>query len=152
MTTPTSIRGDAKQSDELTLGIEKLRRAISVSAAHGPEDIVHSLMIEAITELRAYASSPVDPAGDGGMPPYSLTVPVGGGAVMFVPNPRSDPHIEWSLRYARDLNNPDAGRFSAAACIESFDYLLSSNINMTEATRRLRIMRAAIKQGNGGAA
>jgi hypothetical protein len=74
---------------------------------------------------------------------YTLNVPTGGGAVMFIVNPMADPHIEWMLRYGRDLNPSEAGRFSAASIVDSFDYLLSENINMTEATRRLRLLRAA---------
>jgi hypothetical protein len=87
--------------------------------------------------------------------PYTLTVPTGGGAVMFIVNPASDPHIGWMLRYAGDLNQPQAGRFSAASIIDSFDYLLSGHIAMTEATRRLRALRAARRSAlaaNQGAA
>ena len=62
-------------------------------------------------------------------------------AVMTVSLPGCDPHLEWSLRYG----NPEAVRFSAAAVVESFDYLLSGHINMAEATRRLRILRAAVR-------
>lgn len=76
---------------------------------------------------------------------FALPVPVGGTAVMFVPNPMADPHIEWSLRYAGDLNDSHAGRFSAAAIVEGYAYLLSREINMTEATRRLRVLRAALR-------
>lgn len=76
---------------------------------------------------------------------FTLPIKVGGNAVMFAPNPKADPHIEWTLRYSRDLNDPQAGRFSAAAVVESFAYLLSDSINMTEATRRLRVMRATVR-------
>lgn len=74
---------------------------------------------------------------------FVIVVPVGGNAVMFAPNPMADPTAEWCLRYSLDLNNPLAGRYSSAAIVESFDYLLSEQINMTEATRRLRLLRAA---------
>jgi len=77
---------------------------------------------------------------------YTLMVSVEGGATMFIANPLSNPHIEWVMRYSSDLNNPKAGRFSVAALIQSYDYLLSDNINMTEATRRLRLMRAARRE------
>jgi hypothetical protein len=60
---------------------------------------------------------------------------------MTVSLPGADPHLEWSLRYG----DPMAVRFLAASVIESFDYLLSDNINMTEATRRLRVLRAAVR-------
>lgn len=76
-----------------------------------------------------------------------LMVQTGGGSVMFVSRPDADPHLEWSLRYG----SPDAVRFQAAAVVESFDYLLSDNINMTEATRRLRLLRAAIARAQGAA-
>lgn len=71
----------------------------------------------------------------------TLMVPTGGAAVMTVALPGADPHLEWSLRYG----SPEAVRFLAASVIESFDYLLSSNVNMTEATRRLRVLRAALR-------
>lgn len=66
---------------------------------------------------------------------------VGGGAVHSICNPQSftDGGMVWRLTYA------DAGslRHAAASLIESYDYLLSGNINMTEATRRLRLLRSA---------
>lgn len=76
---------------------------------------------------------------------FTLPIPVGDGAVMFAANPKADPHIEWMLRYGSDLNDPKAGRFSAAALVESYAYLLSGNITMTEATRRLRLLRAKVR-------
>jgi hypothetical protein len=75
----------------------------------------------------------------------TIMVPTGGNAVMTVPNPDADPHVEWLLRYSRDLNDPKAGRFSAAEVVASFAYLLSNQITMTEATRRLRVMRQAVR-------
>lgn len=74
---------------------------------------------------------------------FTVPIHVGGGATMFIPNPKHDPHIEWSLRYSRDLNDPQAGRFSAAAVVESYAYLLSKSITMGEAVRRLRLLRWA---------
>lgn len=76
----------------------------------------------------------------------TLMVPTGGNAVMTAPLPGCDPHLEWSLRYG----SPEAVRFAAAAVVESFEYLLSSNINMAEATRRLRVMRAAVREHVSG--
>jgi hypothetical protein len=70
-----------------------------------------------------------------------ISVQVGNGAVMSASNPHADPHIEWAMRYG----DPVAMRFQAATIIESYDYLLSANINMQEATRRLRILRAAMR-------
>ncbi len=75
----------------------------------------------------------------------TLMVSVGGGARMSISQPRADPHLEWSLRYG----DPEAVRFVAASVVESYDYLLSDNINMVEATRRLRILRAAIRASSG---
>lgn len=76
----------------------------------------------------------------------TIMIPVGGGAVMTAVNPGADPHIEWSLRYSSDLNDPKGGRFSAADVVESYAYLLSASISMTEATRRLRVLRAAVRE------
>jgi hypothetical protein len=76
-------------------------------------------------------------------PRYVTRVPVGGGAVMSIPHPRSDPHIEWNLRYASDLNDAKSGRFAAAEIVASADYLVSAAITMKEAVRRLRLMRHA---------
>lgn len=72
----------------------------------------------------------------------TVRVALGDGAVMVIPdpNPGDGRHpIEWALRYGK----PDAVRYQAAELIDSYDYLLSGNINMTEATRRLRLLRKA---------
>lgn len=63
----------------------------------------------------------------------------GDGAVMTIVDPRSfkDGGIGWKLRYG----NPDGVRYTAASLIDSYDYLLSSEITMKEATRRLRLLR-----------
>jgi hypothetical protein len=85
---------------------------------------------------------------------YTLRVDLGGNAVATIVNPWGDPHLEWMLRYAADLNDTKAGRFSAASVLDTFDYLLSDAINMTEATRRLRLLRKArteaLKAGAAG--
>lgn len=69
---------------------------------------------------------------------------------MSIVNPMSLAYggVEWRLRY----DDPEEVRYVAASLIESYDYLLSSDINMTEAIRRLRLMRAARRQSseNGG--
>lgn len=64
----------------------------------------------------------------------------GDGAVMTIVDPRSfeDGGIGWKLRYG----NPDGVRYTAASLIDSYDYLLSSEITMKEAGRRLRLLRA----------
>lgn len=64
-------------------------------------------------------------------------VDCGDGAVMSMVNPYSDDSVEWGLRYG----NPVRMRFVAASVIESYDYLLSGEIPMKEATRRLRLLR-----------
>lgn len=76
---------------------------------------------------------------------YCLTVEVGGSAVHFVPNPAADPHLEWMLRYApNDLDDKrNSVRLAAASVLDGFDYLISTQIPMKEAVRRLRILRAA---------
>lgn len=76
---------------------------------------------------------------------YCLTVPVGGNAIHFLPNPAADPHIEWMLRYCPDGldDKHNSVRLSAASVLEGFDYLCSHHISMKEATRRLRLLRAA---------
>lgn len=66
-------------------------------------------------------------------------VEVAEGAHMTIPNPAVEDTLIWRLRYA------DAGqvRHMAAAVVDSFDYLLSENITLGEAIRRLRLMRRA---------
>ncbi|MHB1086119.1 MAG: hypothetical protein ACYCZ0_00020 [Minisyncoccota bacterium] len=60
---------------------------------------------------------------------------------MSIINPQSfaDGGPEWVMRYG----NPEGIRYSVASLLESYDYLLSSAISMTEATRRLRMLRSA---------
>lgn len=74
----------------------------------------------------------------------TLEVDHGDGAVSFIPDPLAcaDGGLEWRLRYG----DPRAVRFIAATVVASFDYLLSDDINMVEATRRLRQMRASRRQ------
>lgn len=64
----------------------------------------------------------------------------GDGAFMTIVDPRSfeDGGIGWKLRYG----NPDDVRYTAASLIDSYDYLLSGEITMREAIRRLRLLRA----------
>jgi hypothetical protein len=68
-------------------------------------------------------------------------VALGGGAVSTIINPQSfaDGGPEWRCRYG----NVESIRYTAASLLASYDYLLSDNISMQEATRRLRLMRAA---------
>lgn len=81
-------------------------------------------------------SDPPHPA-DG----MTAIVDVGDGAVMEIINPQSfmSGGPEWVMRYG----NPEPIRYTVACLLESYDYLMSGCINMEEATRRLRLMRAA---------
>ena len=79
----------------------------------------------------------------GAHPADGLTanVIIGGGAVMSIINPMSfeDGGPEWRMRYG----DPIGIRYAVAGLLESYDYLLSSNLTADEAIRRLRIMRRA---------
>ncbi|KZX99020.1 MULTISPECIES: hypothetical protein [unclassified Sulfitobacter] len=70
-------------------------------------------------------------------------VELGGGAAATIINPESfaDGGAEWVMRYG----DPASIRYTVASLLSSYNYLLSENINMKEATRRLRLMRAARK-------
>lgn len=81
---------------------------------------------------------------------FFMTVEVGDGAAHFITNPAADPHLQWVLRYGRQFGTEEQraevlerAEMAAATVISGFDYLLSNNINMKEATRRLRLMREA---------
>jgi hypothetical protein len=69
-------------------------------------------------------------------PPY-IRVDVGGGAVHFIPNPKSDRH--WQMRYNQSIDQ----QLNAVMILESFDYLLCDEISQTEAIRRLKLLRKA---------
>lgn len=70
-----------------------------------------------------------------------IDVQLSNGASMLIPNPASyfDGGVEWQLRYG----NAENVRYMAAAFISSYDYLLSDNISLKEATSRLVAMRKA---------
>lgn len=70
------------------------------------------------------------------------TVHVGDGAYMTIINPWHDSGVEWQLRYGA----ADAVRFVASSALDSYDYLLSSNITTKEAIRRLRVLRSSRQQ------
>lgn len=94
---------------------------------------------------RVGISKPKHPA-DG----MTAQVSMGDGAYCTIINPQSfgDGGPEWVMRYGR----PESIRYTVASILDTFDYLLSENISMAEATRRLRIMRkvrAALSQPNG---
>lgn len=79
---------------------------------------------------------------DGNIRSLTLHVDHGGGAVGSIPDPAAFENggLEWCLRYAPQANNC---HLQAAGVVSTFDYLLSPNITMKEATRRIRQMRAA---------
>ena len=70
----------------------------------------------------------------------TASVSFGGGAVGTIIDPRSfaDGGPEWVCRYG-DI---ESIRYTVASLLESYDYLLSSEISQAEAIRRLRMMRA----------
>lgn len=71
----------------------------------------------------------------------TASVCIGGGAYSTIPNPQSykDGGIVWALTWG----DAKAVRLTAGSLITSYDYLLSAAITMKEATRRLRLLRAA---------
>lgn len=100
-----------------------------------------------------YPDGDYAPAGDvrvidntpGGHPADGMTatVSMGDGAFSSIINPQSfeDGGPEWVMRYG----NPESIRYSVASLLDSYDYLLSDHLTMGEATRRLRLLRAARK-------
>lgn len=111
-------------------------------------------MAEKLTGAREvstlYPDGLAAPAGDfrvrkgtpGGHPADGMVIDIsmGGGAVVSIINPQSFEYggPEWVCRYG----NVEGIRYAVAGLLDSYDYLLSGAINMTEATRRLRLMRA----------
>ena len=84
-------------------------------------------------------SNPPHPA-DG----LTAIVEIGDNAAMEIINPQSfaGGGPEWQMRYG----NPEPIRYVIAGLLSSYDALLSEEITMAEATRRLRLMRAARRQ------
>ena len=73
-------------------------------------------------------------------------VPVADDASMAIPYNSIYNHfgsLEWLTRYHPNMEDI---RFSLAEIVASYDYLLSPNITMQEATRRLRILRKKNKE------
>jgi hypothetical protein len=68
-------------------------------------------------------------------------VNLGGGAYSSIINPQSfvNGGAEWHCRYGDVVGI----RYTVASLLDSYDYLLSDNITMKEATRRLRMLRVA---------
>lgn len=79
----------------------------------------------------------------------TLEVEHGGGAYGTIPNPQSYANggVVWRLTYG----NYEQARWPATSIIDTFSALISPEINMKEATRRLaqfrRSYRAALKTG-----
>ena len=71
-------------------------------------------------------------------------VRIGGGAVMFIQRPSADPTICYALVHSGQVQKNVA--LQASAVIESFDYLLSSDVTMKKATSLLRLLRAARRE------
>ena len=69
----------------------------------------------------------------------TLEVDCGDGAWMSIGDPRSytDGGLGWTLTWG----NAESIKFTAASVISSYDYLLSDEITMKEAVRRLRLLR-----------
>jgi hypothetical protein len=82
----------------------------------------------------------VSPASEHPASGMTVVVDMGGGAFSTIINPQSfeDGGPEWVMRYG----NPNSIRHAVASLLETFDYLLSDNITMKEATDRLRLLRA----------
>ena len=76
----------------------------------------------------------------------SIRVPVGGGEVHFVPNLWGS---ETKNNLVRKLTLENTGHGVAAGIIESVDYLFSQAITHTEAIRRLKIIRNAVRDHRG---
>lgn len=74
----------------------------------------------------------------------SQHVDCGDGAVMEIIDPRSFENggPEWVMRYG----DPGSIRYGVASLLESYDYLLSSDLTAKEAIRRLRLLRLARAQ------
>jgi len=73
----------------------------------------------------------------------------GDGAVMSIPyyNQESDNEtIGWVSRYG-DI---EAARYDVAMILDSYRYLISDEITMKEATRRLRLLRKRYKDNKNG--
>lgn len=89
-----------------------------------------------MANYRVVLSTPPHPA-DG----MTAELACGDGAYMTFTNPASfgDGGPEWVMRYG----NVESIRYTVASLISSYDYLLSGNISTKEATRRLRLLRAA---------
>ena len=92
-----------------------------------------------MTAFRVLKSDPPHPA-DG----LTAIVEIGDGAAMEIINPQSfaDGGPEWRMRYG----NPEPIRYTVAGLLSCYDALISDDITMAEATRRLRLMRAARRQ------
>ena len=82
----------------------------------------------------------VSPPSDHPASGMTVEVAMGGGAYSTIINPQSFENggPEWVMRYG----SPESIRYAVASLLETYDYLLSDNIAMKEATARLRLLRA----------
>ena len=89
-----------------------------------------------MVEYRIGKSNPPHPADD-----MTATVTLGDNSAMSIINPKSfaEGGAEWVIRYG----NPESIRYTIASLLSSYDSLMSGDISMKEATRRLRLARAA---------
>ena len=67
-------------------------------------------------------------------------------ATMAIPSSCVEDHITWILIHGSPSKTEN---LQAAAVISSFEYLISGNITMKEAARRLSILRKAYKNQGG---
>lgn len=97
-------------------------------------------------DVRVIDNTPGGHPADG----MTATVSMGDGAFSSIINPQSfeEGGPEWVMRYG----NPESIRYSVASLLDSYDYLLSDHLTMREATRRLRLLRAARKALENGPA
>lgn len=74
-------------------------------------------------------------------PKLMIDVDFGDGARGLIPAPGDDEHdgLNWMLRY---MEPSETLRLSAAACLDNFEYLITS-CTKEDAWRRLKLMRAA---------
>lgn len=61
---------------------------------------------------------------------------------IIAPDTHHEGSAEWVMRYG----DPETIRYTVAGIVSSYEYLLAGGINMTEATRRLRLARKAYRE------
>lgn len=111
------------------------------SWSYASRDISDALL--ALREALDQHNPPAAPEPVVGIRSLTAYIDCGGGARSAIPDPRAfrDGGLEWCLRYSCKGVLPNNVQFQAASVVESFDYLLSTYLNMKEAIDRLRILR-----------